>query len=60
MSGPIININSQTSANERTVEEPENTENPNQTLSILEGHGYTLGHQVGSGCYSKVKVSTLK
>lgn len=66
MSGPIVNTNSQTSstdaADERTLplgesENAENTENPNKRASILEDQGYTLGHQVGSGCYAKVKVS---
>lgn len=49
MSEPAENINSQSSSTE--------TENTVNRKSFLDEQGFTLGHQVGSGCYAKVKVS---
>lgn len=68
MSGSVSITNSQASStstdeiDERTLpltDLPE-IETVERQKSVLEQQGYTVGHQVGTGCYAKVKVSSLK
>lgn len=66
MSGSVSISNSQSTLtdenDERTLPltDPQEPENVERQKSVLEQQGYTMGHQVGTGCYAKVKVSSFK